>query len=442
MTTTVEAPAEKVDLKQEEPQVQNPKEVDETVGSPTAEEKEKLGDEPKSPAKKAPAPTVHKTDFVQDTVYLYQFARCPTIPSASPFCLKVETFLRMAGISYENVDHKLKYKSKKGQLPFIELNGKEIADSDIIIRELSEYFNKNLDEGLTPEQKVSSHAFESMLNNHTSWVVRWWRYNNPKEFLDTAQLDIKQSLQSRLPKGLLNFVFKIGFRSQVKQAVGHGLGRHTTQEIYDFGKEDLSTLSQFLGDKDYFFGAKPHLLDCVAFAHVAQFVYVPFADIDQWLNENHPNLVAFVQRVRDCYWPDWERACKTLELNTHLYKEGELPPLSEAEKKALEVKKAKEEAKKAKEEEKKAKAEQKKKEKEEKERKKAEEAERKKAEKEKAEKEKAEKEAAAKEAAAAAAAAAEGEAKTAETEGEGKPTEESKPAEEVAAPAAAEEKKE
>lgn len=223
----------------------------------------------------------------------------------------------------------------------------------------------------------------------------------------------------------------------MKQAVGHGLGRHTTEEIYDFGKEDLTSLSQFLGDKDFFFGTEPHLLDCVAFAHVAQFVYVPFANIDQWLNENHPNLVAFVHRVRDRYWPDWERACKTLELNTHLYKEGEQPPLSEAEKKALEVKKAKEEAKKAKEEEKKAKAEQKKKEKEEKERKKAEEAERKKAEKEKAEKEKAEKEAAAKEAA-----AAEGEAKSAETE-EAKLTEESKPAEESKEAAApAEEKKE
>lgn len=103
MTTTVEAPAEKVELKQEDPQVPNldKKEVDDTIGSPTAEEKEKLGDEPKSPAKKVPALTVHKADFVQDTVYLYQFARCPTIPSASPFCLKVETFLRMAGIAYE-----------------------------------------------------------------------------------------------------------------------------------------------------------------------------------------------------------------------------------------------------------------------------------------------------------------------------------------------------
>lgn len=367
------------------------------------------------------------------------------------------------------MDHKLKFKSKKGQLPFVELNGKEIADSDIIICELSKHFVKNLDDDLTEEQKVTSHVFQRMLNNHTSWVMRCWRYNNPQEFLETAQLDIKQTLNSRLPKGLLNFLFKIGFKNvriyflasrisfaqkfifltnwlidfflqNVKQAVGHGIGRHNTQEIYDLGKEDLTSLSLLLADKDYFFGTEPHLLDCVAFAHLAQFVYIPFDNIDQWITENHPNLIAFVNRVRERYWPDWERSCKSLELNTHLYKEGEEPPMSEAEKKALELKKAKEEAKKAKEEEKKAKAEQKKKEKEEKERKKAEEAERKKAEKEKAEKEKAE--AAAKEAAAKAeadaAAATEGEAKPAEAATD-KPAEDAKPAEETAA---TEEKKE
>lgn len=67
------------------------------------------------------------------------------------------------------MDHKLRYKSKKGQLPFIEINGKEVEDSDLIIRDLSNYFQKDLDEGLTDEQKTVSHAFDSMLNNHTGW---------------------------------------------------------------------------------------------------------------------------------------------------------------------------------------------------------------------------------------------------------------------------------
>lgn len=56
---------------------------------------------PASPAKKEPKPNVHKTDFVTDVVYLYQFPRSPTIPSLSGYCLKVETFLRVTGIKYE-----------------------------------------------------------------------------------------------------------------------------------------------------------------------------------------------------------------------------------------------------------------------------------------------------------------------------------------------------
>ena len=201
MTSTVETQAEKV----ADTPVDN-------VTSPTAEEKEKLGEAGKSPTKKAAA-TVRKADWEKDKIYLYQFTRCPTIASASPFCLKVETFLRMTNLTYENIDHKMKYKSKKGQLPFIELNGKEIADSDLIIKELSEKFEKNLDEGLTAEQKVTSHAFESMLNNHTSWVVRWWRYNNPSQFLEIAKLDVKQAVKSVLPRSLLSILVSIGFKS-------------------------------------------------------------------------------------------------------------------------------------------------------------------------------------------------------------------------------------
>lgn len=53
--------------------------------------------------KKAPVPkvTVHKVNFEQDIVYLYQFSRTPLLPSLSPYCLKVETWLRLAGLKYE-----------------------------------------------------------------------------------------------------------------------------------------------------------------------------------------------------------------------------------------------------------------------------------------------------------------------------------------------------
>ena len=296
-----------------------------------------------APATNNPAPpaekvkhAVHKTDYEKDVVYLYQFTRCPTLPSASPFCLKVETFLRMVEIKYENVDHKLKFKSKKGQLPFVEVNGIEIADSDIIIKELSQMFGKDLDENLTLDQRNVSHAFVSMLNNHTSWVMRWWRYSHPGEFLKAAQMDIKRTLNSKLPKSVLQFFFKLGFKSNIKRAIGHGVGRHNSDEIYEFGKKDLKALSEYLAEKPYFFGDEPHLLDCVAFAHICQFVYVPFGGMKEYLESDCTNLLSFVERMKERYWPDWDEMCKTLELNTHLPKKIEEPEKPAEEKETKE----------------------------------------------------------------------------------------------------------
>ena len=47
---------------------------------------------------------VIKTDWVKDTVYLYQFKRLKFIPSISPFALKVETWLRLKKIPFESME--------------------------------------------------------------------------------------------------------------------------------------------------------------------------------------------------------------------------------------------------------------------------------------------------------------------------------------------------
>ena len=46
----------------------------------------------------------------------------------------------LSGITYENIYTEVF--SAKGQIPYIELNGEEIADSNIIITTLKKYFNK------------------------------------------------------------------------------------------------------------------------------------------------------------------------------------------------------------------------------------------------------------------------------------------------------------
>ncbi|KHJ90324.1 hypothetical protein OESDEN_09833 [Oesophagostomum dentatum] len=107
---------------------------------------------------------VQKKDWKKDTVYLYQFPRSKYVPNVSPFCLKVETFLKANKIPYE-VCSLVMGRSQYGLLPFVELNGEHIADSQIIINRLSKHFDvKALS---SPKDEAIARAVDRMVDTHT-----------------------------------------------------------------------------------------------------------------------------------------------------------------------------------------------------------------------------------------------------------------------------------
>jgi hypothetical protein len=63
----------------------------------------------------------------------------------------------------------MKLRSRKGQLPFVELNGEEIADSTIILKVLGQQYGKDMDACLSKDQKNLSHATICMIENHLVW---------------------------------------------------------------------------------------------------------------------------------------------------------------------------------------------------------------------------------------------------------------------------------
>jgi len=332
----------KEEVKKEEEAAKDAEEKSDDKAENADKEKKDEDKKEEKPKKEVspPKPAVHKVDFEKDVIYLYQFTRTPVLPSLSPYCLKVETWLRLAGLKYENVDHRMKYKSKKGQLPFIEVNGEEIADSAIIIKELGQRFNTDLDAGLSAEQRNVAHANTSMIENHFAWVVKFWRTKNPATMLAGYKMDLQHLTDKKWPKAVLEFIFKIKFRRAAKKVRAHGIGVHKPEEIEEFGHNDLKVLSDLLGEKQFFFGDSPTTLDVVAFANLAQVVFMDkdvTYSLRDWMQENCANLVSFCERMKERSFPDWDEMCANLDLNSHLPK-----PPSKEEKKEEEAKEEKE----------------------------------------------------------------------------------------------------
>ena len=109
----------------------------------------------------------NKKSAKRGALILHQFAPTELSVSGSPPCLKLEIFLRMTKIPYQN-DYRLKF-SKKGKMPWIEFNRQEIADSNFCIQFLKREFKVDIDYHLNSTEKAISHSVRTMLEENTYW---------------------------------------------------------------------------------------------------------------------------------------------------------------------------------------------------------------------------------------------------------------------------------
>jgi len=249
---------------------------------------------------KAKGPLV--PNFVKDRVYLVQFPVSPDVRSVSPFSLKVETWLKLKGIDYENV-YTVRF-GQKGQIPYVELNGEQIPDSNVIIQKLTVHFQVPPEE-LSAQQVALGHSVIRMVENHTAQGNFLWRYTNQ----GSAFLPRYFPWQTPVKQAITKFMFKRGMRLRMHL---HGIGRHSDEEIKDFICEDLTAISKLLGDKKYIFGDTMTTTDCSLFGHLAQFHYVKLPEYphQEFLRDKCPNLVNFVENIEKELWPNWKEECK------------------------------------------------------------------------------------------------------------------------------------
>ena len=70
---------------------------------------------------------------------MHQFPAALGLPNASPFCMKLETYLRMTGLPFEVRPVTDPRRAPKGKLPYIDDGGTVLADSNLILDYLKSY---------------------------------------------------------------------------------------------------------------------------------------------------------------------------------------------------------------------------------------------------------------------------------------------------------------
>uniref|UniRef100_F1LB76 Failed axon connections n=1 Tax=Ascaris suum TaxID=6253 RepID=F1LB76_ASCSU len=242
---------------------------------------------------------VHKKDWKKDVVYLYQFKRSPIMPNISPFCLKVEAWLRANNIKYEICDSWMQ-RSKEGLLPFVELNGEQIADSQLIIARLQKHFN--VDDGLKGAERGAARAVDRMIDGSTFYALLY------SKVLENAAKIVNRDVSGMpVPTSLTPFAAALFAQKIRKRLMAEGMARHEREDIVAILRRDIQAVDDLLGDKKFLFGDKPTTPDFSVFGHLATSYYLPYNQpITDLLNNDFPRIKAYIERMKTDLFPEWK----------------------------------------------------------------------------------------------------------------------------------------
>ena len=95
------------------------------------------------------------------------------------------------------------------------------------------------------------------------------------------------------------------YSRKIRQQIhGHGMGRHTAEEVFELGMKDLDALSACLADKPYFLGEQPTTLDATAFGFLINTIGCPIESPLKDYGLAKRNLRNYVERVKAEYYPE------------------------------------------------------------------------------------------------------------------------------------------
>ncbi len=210
----------------------------------------------------------------------------------SPFCLKVETYCRLAGVPFRAIPT-LPFRAPRGKLPFIDDGKDRVPDSGLIIDHLKRRYGDVLDRDLDAAQRAQGHLVRRSCEESFYFVLLYSRWIEP-----AGWKVIKPALFGSLPIPLRDAVAELARRSVRRALYAQGYGRHTGDQIQAIGAADLAALAATVTTQGFTVADHPTSYDAALYGALANILDAPIEAALKQEAQRHAALTGFVARMK------------------------------------------------------------------------------------------------------------------------------------------------
>ncbi|MBL8625356.1 MAG: glutathione S-transferase family protein [Myxococcales bacterium] len=218
-------------------------------------------------------------------------------PNMSPFCGKLETYLRASQTPHAVAPADFRT-APRGKIPYVELDGAVLTDSQLIIEELERRAAAPLDAGLTDADRALARVVRRTLEEGTYFLsvrMRW---------VEDDGWPVVQAEMKTLVPAPLRLALPLIRRKVTKMIHAQGSGRRSRAEASQMIADDWAAIATLLGDRPYMLGDRVRTVDCTVYAFLEAVLGFPVESPHRAAVAGHANLVAYRQRLRAAYWSD------------------------------------------------------------------------------------------------------------------------------------------
>jgi glutathione S-transferase len=219
----------------------------------------------------------------------------------SPFCLKVETCLRMRSDAYERAPTLFANRAPRGKLPWIEDGRARVADSERIVRWLERRGDVLGEASVSPAARARGHLVRRAVEESLYFAIVAERWRDP-----VIRRRYADDLLSSMPRPARVVVARLARLTLERQLWQQGFGRHDLDAVRAMAAEDLAAIANVLGDSAFVTGDSPRAVDASLFGSLANLWHIPIETPLRRALAGHANLVGFVDRMRARFAADVE----------------------------------------------------------------------------------------------------------------------------------------